>query len=334
MSANPAEVFSSTRYSAYVQDDIQISPKLTLSAGIRYMVQIPWSERDGRVAQFDEASGKLYLVGSQFPPGTQQALVNAYPITFAKNIGLSDTLIQTDTNNWQPRIGIAYRPFGNGKTVIRSGFGVYTSFLPLFIGFRQLGFSNPPFLLAETFESAAGRTPSLTLANPFPGAGTISPNPTITAVQRDIRNAESYQWNFTVEHELASSLGIRISYVGNRSTHLPWYNYPINLSQQQISGPLQPNRPYQPWADILMLASGGDSTMNQLQLEAIKRYSSGLTFQLEYSWTSSLDDTPTVGADRILITSVPIAVIPMAFAATYLPPHIRMNCRSVKASTF
>lgn len=297
-SGSPAEVFSSTRYSAYVQDDIQISPKLTLSAGIRYMVQIPWSERNGRMAQFDPASAKLYLAGNQYPPGTQQALVNAYPVTFAQKLGLSDTLIQTDTNNWQPRIGLAYRPSGSGKTVVRAGFGVYTSFLPVFIGFRQLGFSNPPFLLAESFESAAGRTPSLTLANPFPGSGTLSPNPSITAVQRNLRNTESYQWNFTVEHELAQNLGVRVSYVGNRSSHLPWYNYPINLSRQQIPGILQPNRPYQPWADILMLASGGDSTMNELQLEATKRYSSGLTFQLEYAWTSSLDDTPTVGGGQ------------------------------------
>jgi Carboxypeptidase regulatory-like domain len=297
-SASPAEVFSSTRYSAYVQDDIQVSSRLSLSLGLRYMVQIPWSERDGRMAQFDSASGKLYLAGSQLPPGAQPALVNAYPITFASALGLSNTLIQTDSNNWQPRVGIAYRPFGNGKTVIRSGFGVYTSFLPVFIGFRQLGFSNPPFLLAETFESAAGRTPTLTLANPFPGNGTISPNPSITAVQRNLKNADSYQWNFTVEHELARNLGVRASYVGNRSAHLPWYNYPINLSQQQIPGTLQPNRPYQPWADILALASGGDSTMHQLQLEGTKRYSSGLTFQLEYSWTSSLDDTPTVGGPQ------------------------------------
>jgi hypothetical protein len=297
-SANPAEVFASTRYSAYVQDDIQVSSKLSLSVGLRYMVQIPWSERDGRMAQFDPSSGQLYLAGNQFPPGTQQALVNAYPVTFASNLGLSNTLIQTDTNNWQPRIGIAYRPFGNSKTVIRSGFGVYNSFLPLFIGFRQLGTSNPPFLLAESFESAAGSTPTLTLANPFPGSGTLSPNPGITAVQRNIKNADSYQWNFTVEQEVARNLGVRASYVANRSTHLPWYNYPINLSQQQIPGTLQPNRPYQPWSDILMLASGGDSTMHQLQLEATKRYSSGLTFQLEYSWTSSLDDTPTVGGPQ------------------------------------
>ena len=48
------------------------------------MVQIPWSERNGIMTQFDPASGKVYLAGSQFPPGTQQALANAYPIAFAK----------------------------------------------------------------------------------------------------------------------------------------------------------------------------------------------------------------------------------------------------------
>src|SRR4051795_13428056 len=80
----------------------------------------------------------------------------------------------------------------------RGGFGVYYNFLPVFIGFRQLGFNNPPYLLAETFDGAAGLTPTLTLAQPFGSAGAISPNPSITAVQRNIRNSESYQWNFTL----------------------------------------------------------------------------------------------------------------------------------------
>jgi hypothetical protein len=297
-SASPPSVFSSTRYSAYVQDDIQVSPRLSLSVGLRYMLQIPWTERSGILTQFDPASGKLYLAGNQLPPGTQQALVNAYPIVFAGSLGLSNSLIRTDKNNWQPRMGLAYRPFGGNKTVVRAGFGVYTSFLPVYIGFRQLGSSNPPFLLAETFEAAAGRSPTLTFANPFPGAGKLSPNPSITGVQQNLSNAESYQWNFTLEHEVLRNMGIRASYVGNHSTHLPWYNYPINLSRQQIPGTLQPNRPYQPWADILMLASGGNSIMHQLQLEAIQRFSNGLSFQLEYSWTRSLDDTPTVGGPQ------------------------------------
>ena len=293
-SGSPAMLLSSTRYSFYVQDDFQVSSKLSLNVGIRYMVQKPWRERDGIMSQFDPTTGKLFISSDKLPPGAQAALASAYPIELRPG----SSLIDTDKNNWGPRVGLAYRPFANGKTVIRAGAGVYTNFLPVFIGFRQLGFSNPPFLLAETFESTPGPTPSLTLANPFPGGGKLSPNPSITAVQRNIKNAESYQWNFTLEREVLKNMGIRASYVGNHSTHLPWYNYQINVSQQQIAGALQPYRPYQPWADVLILAGGGDSIMHQLQLEAVQRFTNGLSFQLEYAWTHSLDNTPIVGGPQ------------------------------------
>ncbi len=156
----------------------------------------------------------------------------------------------------------------------------------------------PGKLLAETYDSDGTTTPSITLAAPFAGSSTIASNPSLTAVQKDIKNSESYQWNFTLERELRANLGLRVSYVGNRGTHLPWYNYPINLSKEQIAGSLQPNRPYQPWSDINILASGGNSIMHQLQIEAIQRYSNGLSFQLEYSWNRSLDDVPVVGGPQ------------------------------------
>ncbi len=158
----------------------------------------------------------------------------------------------------------------------------------MFIGFRQMGFSNPPFLLSETYEAAAGRAPTLTLAKPFPGAGAITANPNITIVEQKIRNSESNQWNLTFERQLPANLGVRLSYVGNRTSHLPFYNYNINLPAVQQLGAIQPRRPYQPWADILMLKGAGDSTIHQLQLEGLKRYSNGVSVQLEYSWNRSL----------------------------------------------
>ena len=177
-------LLSSTRYSAFVQDDFQVTSRLSLNIGIRYMVQKPWKERDGIMSQFDPTTGKLFIASDKLPPYGQAALASAYPVELRPG----STLLETDKNNWGPRIGVAFRPFNDNKTVIRAGAGVYTNFLPVFIGFRQLGFSNPPFLLAETFESTPGPTPSLTLANPFPGGGKLSPNPSITAVQRNIKN--------------------------------------------------------------------------------------------------------------------------------------------------
>ena len=292
---SPNLLFYSWRYSSFIQDDWQVTPRLTLNLGVRYMVQTSWKERNRIQAQFDPASGKLVIPGDSFPAAAQQRLIAAYPITTTKQAGLPEALYDTDKNNFGPRAGFAWRPFGGNKTVVRGGAGIYYNFLPVFIGFRQLGFNNPPFLLGETYEAAAGTRPSLTLAQPFGATGTISPNPSATAVQRNIRNGESYQWNFTVDREVSRNLGVRASYVGNHSTHLPWYNYPINVPREQMAGNIQPRRPYQPWADILMLASGGDSNLHQLQLEAVQRYRGGLSFQIEYSWTRSLDNVPVVG---------------------------------------
>jgi len=286
-------LFYNTRYSTYIQDDWQVTPRLTLSLGLRYMVQTTWKERDRAQANFDFATGRLVIPRSSLPQQGQQRLFNAYPIGLDENA----TILSADKNNFAPRAGFAWRPFAGNKTVVRGGFGLYHNFLPVFIGFRQMGFSNPPFLLAETFESTPGRTPSLTLARPFPGGGAISPNPAITIVENKIRNSESYQWNFTLEREVRG-LGLRASYVGNHSTHLPFYNYNINLPSEMRAGTLQAQRPYQPWAEVLMLRGAGDSTIHQLQLEAVKRYSSGVSLQIEYSWNRSLDNVAIVGGPQ------------------------------------
>jgi hypothetical protein len=295
---SPGLVFEQTRASVYAQDDWQVTPRLTVNLGLRYLVQTPWTERDGNVANFDFASSRLVIPGDRLPPAAEPRLVQAYPIVTSQQAGAPTEAIETDWNNLGPRVGVAFRPFESDRTVLRGGVGLFYNTLPLYIGFRQLGFSNAPFLLAETFEAAPGRAPSLTLARPFPGEGEISPNPAINAVQRDIQNSRSLQWNVTVERELGRNVGVRASYVGNETTHLPWFNHSVNVPQQQAPGAVQPRRPYQPWSNILVLSSSGRSTLHQLQLEAIKRYSNGLAFQAEYSWTHSRDNTPIVGGPQ------------------------------------
>ena len=287
-------LFYATRYSAYVQDDWQVNSRFTLSYGVRYLLQTTWKERDRAEANFDFNTGRLVIPRAQLPRQGQQRLFSAYPISLDENF----SPLIADTNNLAPRLGFAWRPFAGNKTVVRGGFGIYYNFLPVFIGFRQMGFSNPPFLLAETFESTPGRTPSLTLAQPFPGGGAISPNPAITIVEPRIKNSASNQWNLTLERELVANLGLRVSYVGNKSSNLPFYNFNLNLPSRMQAGTLQSQRPYQPWADVLMLKGAGDSTIHQLQIEAIKRFSRGISMQIEYSWNRSLDNVPIVGVSQ------------------------------------
>jgi hypothetical protein len=132
------------------------------------------------------------------------------------------------------------------------GAGFYYNTL-LFIGFRRWD-SNPPFLLSEHLKRL--RPTRRWMLAQLPGA---LPNPAITAVQTNMHNGLSQQWNLTVERAVSSDLGLRVSYVGNKTNRLPYYNEPINVPYTQVPGALQANRPYQPWADILYLNSGGDS---------------------------------------------------------------------------
>ncbi|HEU0124505.1 MAG TPA: TonB-dependent receptor [Bryobacteraceae bacterium] len=287
-----------TRYGIYFQDDWKVSSRLTLNLGLRYTLQTQTQERDGSFANFDFAKG-VYVIrteNGQLPRLAIPRLLSAYPYVESEKNGWGSNVITADHNNFGPRFGFAYRPFNDNKTVLRGGFGVFYNIIPVYIGIRQISLTNTPFLLTETFE--AGATPTLSLANPFPGAGALSPNPSITAVNRDIRNTSSMQYNFTIERELAANTGFRISYVGNKGSRVPWYNYNRNLPFKQTLGTVQSNRPYQPWADITTLDTNGSSITHQMQLELMRRFSKGLFVQASYTWNKTLDNVPIVGGPQ------------------------------------
>ena len=100
-------------------------------------------------------------------------------------------------------------------------------------------------------------------------------------MNRQIRNRYSQQFNFTIEREVWAGTGLRVSYVGNKGTRVPWYTYNRNLPVVQKPGTIQSNRPFQPWADIPTLDTNGNSITHQLQVEAVRRYSKGLYLQAE-----------------------------------------------------
>ena len=267
-----------TRYGAYFQDDWKVTSKLTLNVGLRYTLQTQTQERDGSFANFDFGNGK-YVVRSengQLPRLAIPRLLNAYPYVTSEANGWGSDVMLADHNNFAPRFGFAYRPFNDARTVIRGGYGIFYNIIPVYIGIRQISLTNTPFQLSENFESGA-TTPTLTLANPFPGGGTISPNPNITAVNRKIANTYSQQWNVTVEREIIADLGLRLSYIGNKGTRVPWYTYERNLPIQQVAGAIQPNRPYQPWASVSTLDTNGNSITHQLQIEVTRRLAKAST---------------------------------------------------------
>lgn len=288
------------RYGFYAQDDWRVSRRLTVNVGLRYMLQAQVHERDGSFTNFDFGTGQFIVRtdGGNLPRLANPTLLAAYPYVGSEKAGWGSNMYDTDKNNLAPRIGFAYRATEDGKTVIRGGYGMFYNQIPIYIGIRQLAQLNNPFILTQTFEATAGTTPSLTFANPFPGTGKITANPSITAVERDIKNTLSQQWNFTVERQLAGGTGLRASYIGNRATRVPWYNYNMNLPYTQAAGTIQSQRPYQPWADITTLITNANAITHQLQVEATHRYSTGVFIQASYTWNRSIDNASIVGGPQ------------------------------------
>ena len=290
-----------TRLGAYIQDDWKVSPRLTLNLGLRYELQTEPTERSGSISNFDFATGKFVIESrnGQLPSTAIPRLVNAYPYVTSEQNGWGSSMLSMARKDFAPRFGFAYRPFGGDRTVIRGGYGIYYNMAPVFAGIRQLSWLNPPFVLTETFEAAAGNTPSLSLSNAFPaGQGTISANPNIYAVNRNLRDTYSQQMNLTVERELVKNLGLRVTYVRNKSNRAPWYGYNRNLPVVQRPGTIQSQVPYQPFSTISTTDNDGNAQTNQLQVEATRRYAGGFSLQASYTWTKAIDNVPTSGTPQ------------------------------------
>ncbi|SEG67290.1 Carboxypeptidase regulatory-like domain-containing protein [Bryocella elongata] len=284
-------------YAFFGQDDWVVTPRLTLNFGLRYVLQTSPTEANGAFTNFDFAKGVYVIrsVGGQLPSTVNQTALSLYPNTYttSEQDGWGQSVLQTDKSDWGPRLGFAYRPLSGDKLVVRGGYGMFYNFVPTYIGIRQISQLNFPFTLTQSYTASSSTTPTLTLANPFPGTGTVSANPTIYAVNRDLKNTRVQQWNLSMEEALPSNVGLRVSYVGNQATHAPWYYYDKNEPYpMRALTTLQSGRPYQPWGDIYTLVTEGFSITHQLQIEATKRTGHGLYLQTSYTWGKSLDNVP------------------------------------------
>jgi hypothetical protein len=284
-----------SRHSAYFQDDWKVKPGLTLNIGVRYMVQTLMQERDGSWSNFDFATGQLVIrtVDGKLPRLAIPRLLSAYPYVGSEAHGWGSDVMRPDHNNIEPRFGFAFRPIRNKQFVISGGYGIYVGQIPAYIGVRQISWSNSPFFLRETFEAAAGNTPTLSFANPFPtGGGSVSPNPSLTAVNRQLRNSTSQQWNLTIEKQLIRNTKLRATYLGNKATRAPFYNYNRNMPIKQAAGTIQSQRPFQPFADISTLDTNGNAFTNQFQAELTRRLPSGLYVMSNFTLNKAIDNVP------------------------------------------
>ena len=301
----PTNVVSYDRdWEFYAQDTWQATHKLTITYGLRYMYQTPWSIRDNLETFINIPTNQLVLpentMTATMPEYASPALYAAYPFTTTKALGLPESYFIGDTNNWAPRFGFAFRPFSADTTVIRGGYGVFYEFDPYNIG-PQDDTLNPPwggstlnYSTTLPGKPAAPFLPDVTFANPFPSGNQgalASAHPTINMMDRNFLNPVAQQWNFTAEHQFGPNWLVRAAYLGSQTHHIQWYQRDINIPVAMVPNTVEQNyRPLQPWANIPGTRTGGKQNFNQLQLSLEKRFSNGMLLQAQYQYTIGLDD--------------------------------------------
>lgn len=279
----------------YVQDVMKLRPNLTLSAGLRYEASNGWNEVSGRAANYvPDANGVLQtnpLVGDS---------------AFTKN---------NATHLLGPRLGLAYDPFGNGKTSIRAGFGTYYSLID---ALSFLLNSLPPANGAASYSSVALAS-ILPIAHgvaPAAQCGPGIPQPCTTfapqGVQANAQTPTVEEWNFAIEHELSNNLSLRVAYVGSHGYHGLLSIDPNDIPAQvctSASGCIAGGTPGTTKSTVPngaqyipvgtrpnpYLGAGffwyteGNSSYNALQIDVKKRLSHGLQFRANYTWSKDLD---------------------------------------------
>lgn len=256
-----------TVFGAYVLDDVRLRPNFTLNLGLRYEAASIVSEVHGR-------SGPLFHVTD--PTSTIGPFFQSNP-----------TL-----KNFEPRVGFAWDPFGNGKTSVRAGFGMF-DILPLPYLFHQITNSAPFFQGGEI----GGGTPLAQGTFPTQGFPLLGPT-TNQGWYTDPHPPRAYkmQWNLNIQRELTPSTTVTVAFTGSRGVHLVWHDAWINtvISQDTPQGfifpangtPLNPN-----FGRINALLFQANSFYDGLQIGLDKRLSHGLQAHLSYTYSKSIDDS-------------------------------------------
>jgi outer membrane receptor protein involved in Fe transport len=254
---------SYTEYGAYIQDQWRVTPRLTLTAGLRYDLFTPPVERYNRQSDFVPGPGSVAIAGQN---------------------GTSAGILNMQTHDFSPRIGLAYQL--DGKTVVRTAYGLYY-FNEQGTGGSARLFLNYPF--AQQYSvSCSSTVPCLNTFAGIPNTPSATNLPTVVYQPVANQTPNVQQWNVTVERQLTSSSAVHASYVGSHGNHLN-----IALDEDVAypgPGPVAPRRPYPGYSSISAWEPRGISNYDGLQLSAEKRMSNGLSFLAAYTWSKSLDE--------------------------------------------
>src|SRR5262245_28269407 len=271
--------YHSPTFSPFIDDNWQVSPKLTVQMGLRWEYLAPWHESNDQEGSFDAASGKIayHQVPANLPPQLVPLIIN-------QNDFFPAGIVQKDLNNFGPRVGVAYNVDDN--TVLRSGFGIYYDNLNL----NELQFSRlvPPFYGQYSLQPTATDL-SFNTDKLFPDLNGIPQFPAPFSMDPSNRNAYTFQWNANGQHTFSNNYLLEVAYTGSHS-----YNehkrYNINQAFPGTT-PIATRVPYPAFQSAILYSSdAGWARFNGVSFRFEKRYSEGFFFLANYQLSKGIDN--------------------------------------------
>jgi Carboxypeptidase regulatory-like domain/TonB dependent receptor-like, beta-barrel/TonB-dependent Receptor Plug Domain len=267
----------------FVQEDLRVNQRLTLNLGLRYEYGAPWKEKSGQEGLLDPTTGLITY--HKLPANIPPALKGLYN---TKEGLIPAGIIQPDKNNFAPRIGLAWRPFGE-KTVIRAGFGVFYDNVNL----NELQFTRlvAPFYANFTLINSRPR-PDIFVDNLFPGLNEIARFPAPFSVDPNNRTPYVLEYNLNIQRQLGRNWVLEIGYSGSNS-HKLWKRFNQNQAEFDPTGtiPLQNRLPFPQFdAGILTSANDANGHYDGGFVKVEKRYSNGLFLLSSYTFSKSIDN--------------------------------------------
>lgn len=241
-------------WGAFVQDSFKWRPNVTWSLGFRYDWNSTPSESTDRFATFDPTTDALI-------PGVSQPF-------------------QTNNKLFQPRLGVAWDPWGDGKTSVRAGYAILAQQPTTNLVSGLSG--NPPFAVPLSTSTTPS---SITFEAPPANPKAISP----FTVDPNYHDAYAQDWNLTIQRELTNTLGLQVAYVGSKSTHL---QQALNINQPAVAaGVFSPSTaaPFPNFTEIEEVTSNGNSNYNALWVTLHKQATHGFEFSTTYTYSKALD---------------------------------------------
>jgi len=244
----------------FTQDSYKVSPRLTFELGLRYDWFMSPTERYDRFVAFDQSTGSLVRIGSG-----------------------RDLIYEQNGKNFQPRVGFAWDPFGNGKTSVRGGYAILAD-QPVTNMVTGTA-ANPPLATPLTFTGAIRFDNAVTVAR---SAG-LAP----ASVDPNFKSAYVQSYNLNVQREITPTLGLMIGYFGSKATHLRMSRNvnPITGGVRRFptisaSSAILPGAAV---SNIIEVTSAGNANYNALWISGNKRLARGLQFNASYTLSKSID---------------------------------------------